>query len=185
MKVGVLDTVDTLRHRDDGWLTRRVLSRAGRPAPLAFAAIGAVAALVLVVRPSWLTLLVAAVLVESSGLAARARHGAPLDWLVPAALRAGEYLMVVGVGRLGKTPLPVVFLLLFLLALRHYDLTARMEKGAPPGSGGWARLGWDGRVLVLAVAGLTGWATLGEALLAAAVAGSFAATVVRDRRAAA
>jgi hypothetical protein len=56
-----------------------------------------------------------------------------------------------------------------------------MEKGAPAGSGGWARLGWDGRVLVLALAGLTGWATLGEALLCAVVAGSFLDKMRRDR----
>jgi phosphatidylglycerophosphate synthase len=190
MRVGVLDTVDTARHRDDGLLARRVLGRAGLPAPLAFAALGAVAALALVValltgaldRPARVPLLIAALVVLGAGLAARARAGGPLDWLIPAALRAGEYLLVVAVGLAGQVPPPVVFLLLFVLALRHYDLTARMEKGAPPGSGGRARLGWDGRVVVLAVAGLTGLATLGEALLCAAVAGSFLVTVVRDRR---
>jgi phosphatidylglycerophosphate synthase len=182
MRVGVLDTVDTGRHRDDGLLVRRVLARAGLPMPLAFAALGAVAALALVVSglSGW-ALAVAALVVLGSGAAARARHDGPLDWLVPAALRAGEYLLVVAVGLIGKTPPPVVFLLLFLLALRHYDLTARMEKGAPAASGGRARLGWDGRVLVLAVAGLTGWATLGEALLCAAVAASFLDTMIRDR----
>lgn len=183
MKVGVLGTVDTTRHRDDGLLTRRVLSRAGLRQPLALAALGAVAALaVVVLRLSGWPFAVAAVLVLAAGLAARARHDGPLDWLVPAALRAGEYLLVVAAALLGKVPPPVVFLLLFLLALRHYDLTARMEKGAPPGSGGWARLGWDGRVVILAVAALTGWATLGEALLAAAVAGSFLDTMIKDRR---
>jgi phosphatidylglycerophosphate synthase len=186
MKVGVLDTVDTMRHRDDGLLTRRVLSRAGLPAPLAIAALGAVGALGLVVvalagGPARPLLTVAALLMLAAGAAARARHGGPLDWLVPAALRAGEYLLVVAVGVIGKTPPPVVFLLLFLLALRHYDLTARMEKGAPAGTGGSARLGWDGRVVVLAVAGLTGWATLGEALLCAAVAVSFLDKMRRDR----
>jgi phosphatidylglycerophosphate synthase len=186
MKVGVLDTVDTMRHRDDGLLTRRVLSRAGLPAPLAGAALGVVGALGLVVvalagGPARPLLAVAALLMLAAGAAARARHGGPLDWLVPAALRAGEYLLVVAVGVIGKTPPPVVFLLLFLLALRHYDLTARMEKGAPAGTGGSARLGWDGRVVVLAVAGLTGWATLGEALLCAAVAVSFLDKMRRDR----
>jgi phosphatidylglycerophosphate synthase len=190
MRVGVLDTVDTARHRDDGLLARRVLGRARIPLPLAYAALGAVAALALVValltgavdRPARVPLLVAALFVLNSGLAAGARAGGPLDWLVPAALRAGEYLLVVAVGLVGRVPPPVVFLLLFLLALRHYDLTARMEKGAPPGAGSRARLGWDGRVVVLAVAGLTGFATLGEALLGAAVAASFLNTMVADRR---
>lgn len=190
MRVGVLDTVDTARHRDDGLLARRVLGRLVVPAPLAYAALGAAAALALVIallaggleRPARVPLLFAALFVLNSGLAARAPHSGPLDWLVPAGLRAGEYLLVVAVGLAGAVPPPVVFLLLFLLALRHYDLTARMEKGAPAGAGGRARLGWDGRVVVLAVAGLTGYATLGEALLCVAVAGSFLVTMVRDRR---
>jgi hypothetical protein len=187
MRVGVLDTVDTARHRDDGLLARKVLGRAGLPAPLAFAALGAAAALALVVAllsglagPARLPLLIAALLVLGGGLAARSPAGGPLDWLVPAALRAGEYLLVVAVGLAGRVPPPVVFLLLFVLALRHYDLTARMEKGAPAGTGGLARLGWDGRVVVLAAAGLTGYATLGEALLSVLVAVSFVVTLVRS-----
>ncbi len=45
------------------------------------------------------------------------------------------------VGLLGSVPPPVVFLLLFVLALHHYDLTARMEKAAPESGGGATRLG--------------------------------------------
>ena len=180
MRVGVLDTVDTPRHRDDGALVRAVLSRAGLPAPLAFALVATLAALALVI---WLLvggaphakpmLVVAAALVLSAGLPARARHSRPLDWLVPAGLRAAEYLFVVAVGLIGDVPPPVVFLLLFALALHHYDLIARMEKGAPAGSGKGAVLGWDGRVVLLTIAALAGVATLGEATLAVAVGGGF------------
>jgi hypothetical protein len=119
-----------------------------------------------------------ALLVLAAGPAAAARHDAPLDWLVPAALRAAEYLLATAVAVLGDVPPPVLFLLLFTLALGHYDLTARMEKGAPGGGG--AMLGWDGRVVLLTVAGLTGLTTLGEALLAGVVGGSFLVTAVRD-----
>ncbi|MGX6604349.1 DUF5941 domain-containing protein [Micromonosporaceae bacterium Da 78-11] len=192
MRVGVLDTVDTSRHRDDGPLVRHLLSRAGLPAPPAFAALAAFAPLALVaallaglVALDGVPLLVVAVLVLVAGLAARARHSGPLDWLVPAALRAAEYLFVVAVGLIGPVPPPVVFLLLFMLALRHYDLTARMEKGAPPGLGGGAPLGWDGRVVLLTVAAVAGFATLGEAVLAAYVGGSFLVNAVADWRRAA
>lgn len=201
MRVGVLDTVDTPRHRDDGPLVRGVLSRAGAPAPLAFAAVGAATALALLI---WLLavddraagsislatddraagpilLAVAAVVVLAAGLPARSRHDGPLDWLVPAALRAAEYLLVVAAGVAGSVPPPVMFVLLFALALHHYDLTARMEKGAPAGSGG-ALLGWDGRVLLLTVAAVAGAASLGEALLAGIVAGDLLVTVGADRR---
>jgi phosphatidylglycerophosphate synthase len=189
MRVGVLDTVDTSRHRDDGPLVRAVLSRAGLPAPLAFALVAVLAALAVVV---WLlvggashakpVLVVAAALVLSAGLPARARHGRPLDWLVPGALRAAEYLFVVAVGLIGSVPPPVVFGLLFALALRHYDLVARMEKGAPAGSGTRAVLGWDGRVVVVTVAALAGVATLGEAMLAVAVGGVFLIAAIADWR---
>jgi hypothetical protein len=154
-----------------------------------FATVGAAAALALVI---WLLmadhraaapilLAAAAVIVLAAGLPARARHDGRLDWLVPAALRAAEYLLVVAAGLAGDVPPPAVYLLLFVLALHHYDLIARMEKGAPAGSGR-ALLGWDGRVVVLTVAVVAGGATLGEALLAGFVLGDFLVTVAADRR---
>ena len=186
MRVGVLDRVDTSRHRDDGPLVRSLIARAGWPAPAAFAAVAVVAAIALVdaLLVGWPKplLAVAALLVLGAGLPARARHDGPLDWLVPAALRAAEYLVVVAVGLAGPVPPPVVFLLLFTLAMRHYDLTARMEKGAPAGPGGGDPLGWDGRVVLLTGAGLTGFAVAGEAVLAAYVGGSFLVTAVSDWR---
>ncbi|BAL85617.1 hypothetical protein AMIS_3970 [Actinoplanes missouriensis 431] len=187
MRVSVLDTVDTMRHRDDGPLVRAVLSRVGAGRPLALAALftGYALAAVLVFltldpsRYPWL-LAVVAVPVVLSGFPARTRHGGALDWLVPAALRAAEYLVVVAVGLYGSVPPAVVFLLLFTLALRHYDLTARMEKGAPASGAGGAVLGWDGRALLLALAALLGFATAGTAVLAVLVLASFTVTAVRD-----
>ena len=186
MRVSVLDRVDTARHRDDGPLVREVIARAGWPAPLAFAGVAALAALALVealpVTGPKPFLVVAALVVLGAGLPARARHDGPLDWLVPAALRAAEYLLVVAVALIGPVPHPMVFLLLFTLALHHYDLTARMEKAAPAGLGGGVPLGWDGRVVLLTAAGATGFATVGEVVLAAWVGGSFLVTAAADWR---
>lgn len=210
MRVGVLDTVDTSRHRDDGPLVRAVLSAAPARAPLAWALAAAVGALALVIGllagwvptgtrwGSWSIgdvrvelvraggaagwLVAAAVLVLGAGLAARSRHDGPLDWLIPAALRAAEYLLVVAVGLSCSVPPPVVYLLLFGLALHHYDLTARMEKGAPDASAARARLGWDGRVVVLVLCALGGVATAGELLLAVVVGGTFLTGAVGDWR---
>jgi hypothetical protein len=124
----------------------------------------------------------AALLVLGAGLAARTRHAGPLDWLIPAGLRAAEYLMVVAVGLICAVPPPVVYLLLFVLALDHYDLTARMEKGAPDATAAMARLGWDGRVVVLVLSALGGVATVGELVLAAVVGGAFLSAAVSDWR---
>ncbi len=187
MRVGVLNTVDTARHRDDGPLVRTVLGRAGLRAPLAVALVAAVAAFALVLaflltEPSRPLLVIVALVVLGAGLAARARHAAPLDWLVPAGLRAAEYLLVVAVGLVGAVPPAVVFLLLFALALHHYDLTARMEKAAPDAGGTPALLGWDGRVVLLTVAAVAGYATLGTAVLAGIVGGGFLVGAVADWR---
>jgi len=179
MRVGVLNTVDTSRHRDDGPFVRALLSRAGLPAPLALAAVAVLAAALACVLSASLLLLLTLV----AGLAARAPHDGPLDWLVPAALRAAEYLAVVAVGLAGSVPPPVIYLLLFTLALHHYDLTARMEKAAPESAAHPARLGWDGRILLLTAGALAGWAGFAEALLAGLVGGGFLVGAIRDWRA--
>jgi phosphatidylglycerophosphate synthase len=193
MRVGVLNTVDTARHRDDGLLTRAVLGRAGLPQPLLLGAGAAVVVLALVVAllterlgggDARVAVAVTALVGLVAGTAARRSHAGPLDWLVPAALRAIEYLLVVAAGLAGRVPPAVVFLLLFVLALRHYDLTARMEKGAPAAGGTGPVLGWDGRIVLLAVATVAGHATPGVAVLAGIVGGGFLVGAISDWRSA-
>jgi hypothetical protein len=79
-------------------------------------------------------------------------------------------------------PPPVIFALLLALALHHYDVTARMEKGAPGGAGKGALLGWDGRIVLLTAFALAGFATLGVVILAVLTAGGFLITAIADRR---
>jgi hypothetical protein len=162
MRVPVLTTVDISRQRDDGPLVRHVLGQAGVRVPLAMAALGVLAGGILVLAEgdwAW----AAAVVVLGAGLAARAPHDGPLDWLVPAALRAAEYLFVIGLGIGGEVPPPLIFALLAGLALQHYDLTA-----GPAGPRRLTRadLGWDGRVVLLAVGGAAGVATPAFGVLA-------------------
>ncbi|HEX8628664.1 MAG TPA: DUF5941 domain-containing protein [Catenuloplanes sp.] len=196
MRVAVLTGVDTARHRDDGPLVRGVLGRwvLGRwgrwaPGPLPMAALGVVGAAALVVTgltpalragAGTVALLIATVLVLAGGLPARSPHTGALDWLVPAALRAAEYLFVVGVGLRFGVPTPIVFVLLWALAMRHYDLTARMEKAAPVTAAPGVGLGWDGRVVVLAVAALTGLAPVGVVLLVGYVVFIFGAGAIAN-----
>lgn len=123
-----------------------------------------------------------------AGLGAGAAHNGPLDWLVPAALRAGEYVFAVAVGVVAGVPAWVVFGYVFVLTLHHYDLTARLEKrqAAPP-LHPWT-LGWEGRSVLLAIAAIVGFAavvmvTLGAYLFMVFVGSVVLAWVVLPARA--
>ncbi|MGC4804702.1 DUF5941 domain-containing protein [Micromonospora sp. DT233] len=176
MRVPVLGTVDATLHRDDGPLAARLPAlRAG--GPLVLAVLAALGPAVLLVAAGlreradgdpgglrW-AVPVALLVLLVAGLGARAGHDGPLDWLVPAALRAGEYLFAVAVGVVGGVPAWVVFGYVFVLTLHHYDLTARLEKrqAAPP-LHPWT-LGWEGRSVLLTVAAIAGFAAVGMATL--------------------
>nr|WP_239098915.1 DUF5941 domain-containing protein [Micromonospora andamanensis] len=202
MWVPVLDTLDATLHRDDGPLAAR-LPVLRRPGPLVLATAAAVGAATLLLvtlvevpgsgsTASWLrwvavpvVLLVLLVAAAGSGAA----HNGPLDWLVPAALRAAEYLFAVAVGVIGGAPPWLIFGYVFVLTLHHYDLVARLEKRQPAPPLHAATLGWEGRSAVLAltaIAGIVsiGLATLGIYLLVLFVASVVLAWVVRPVRAA-
>ncbi|GAA1846088.1 DUF5941 domain-containing protein [Asanoa iriomotensis] len=184
MRVSAFAGVAAGEQRDDGPLARQ-LSRFGAGGPLA-GAVAAVVVAVLFLVGAYAGLaggelrtvtLSAAVALLVAALPAAAPHDRPLHYLVPAALRAAEYLFVIAVGVGYDVPPWATFLLLFALALWHYDLTARLEKRE---AGGWLHrwgLGWDARVLVLALGAAFGAAaattvTIASYLLSAFVLGS-------------
>ncbi|SCF22421.1 Phosphatidylglycerophosphate synthase [Micromonospora carbonacea] len=189
MWVPVLDTVDATLHRDDGPIAARF--PALRPmGPLTLAVLGALGPAALLVAAglrvragdeagglAWATPVALLVLLVAA-LGAGAAHNGPLDWLVPAALRAGEYLFAIAAGVVGGAPAWVVFGYVFVLTLHHYDLTARLEKrqAAPPLHG--ATLGWEGRSAVLAVAAFAGFAGIAMATLGAYLLVVFVGSVV-------
>lgn len=171
MRVGVLHMVDTSLHRDDGPLAR-ALPTLRWPGPLGLAVSAVLVSAVLLglallgpdSLPRWTALVgLGGLLLAAAG--ARAGHGGALDWLVPAALRAAEYLFAIAVGVLGGVPAGLVFGYVFVLTLHHYDLTARLEKRklAPPLHD--ATLGWEGRSVVLTLSAITGIAAIGMATL--------------------
>ncbi|MEU8048643.1 DUF5941 domain-containing protein [Micromonospora haikouensis] len=189
MWVPVLDTVDATLHRDDGPIAARfpVLRPMG---PLTLAVLGALGPAALLVAAglrvragdeagglAW-AVPVALLVLLVAALGAGAAHNGPLDWLVPAALRAGEYLFAIAAGVVGGAPAWVVFGYVFVLTLHHYDLTARLEKrqAAPPLHG--ATLGWEGRSAVLAVAAFAGFAGIAMATLGAYLLVVFVGSVV-------
>ncbi|MGS2615561.1 DUF5941 domain-containing protein [Micromonospora sp. LZ34] len=190
MWVPVLDTVDATLHRDDGPLAGR-LPVVRRMGPLTLAVIAALGAAVLLAAAlaaaagddggadglRW-AVPVGLVVLLAGGLGAGAAHNGPLDWLVPAALRAAEYLFAIAVGVIGAAPAWLVFGYVFVLTLHHYDLTARLEKrqAAPPLHP--ATLGWEGRSAVLALAAIVGIAGIGMATLGTYLLVVFVGSVV-------
>ncbi|MEV0716279.1 CDP-alcohol phosphatidyltransferase family protein [Asanoa sp. NPDC050611] len=184
MRVSAFAGVVATEQRDDGPLGRQ-LSRFGVGGPLAGAgAAVVVGALFLAAAYAGLdggelrtVTLSAAVALLVAALPAGAAHSRPLHFLVPAALRAAEYLFVIAIGVAYDVPFWCTFVLLFALALWHYDLTARLEKRE---AGGWLHrwgLGWDARVLVMALGSAFGQATgttvtIGFYLLSTFVLGS-------------
>ncbi|MDO3701495.1 DUF5941 domain-containing protein [Micromonospora sp. C28SCA-DRY-2] len=188
MWVPVLDTVDATLHRDDGPLARRL--PALRPmGPLTLAVVAALGSAALLVAallaadggdPDGLRWVVpvALLVLLVGGLGAGAAHNGPLDWLVPAALRAAEYLFAIAVGVIGGVPAWLVFGYVFVLTLHHYDLTARLEKrqAAPPLHP--ATLGWEGRSALLALAAIVGIAGIGMATLGTYLLVVFVGSVV-------
>lgn len=187
MRVPVLSLTDIARHRDDGPLARRLGSLARGRWPLLMAVVAAIMAASLIdafalgdadrwAGPRVMTAAVIVLLL--AGLPAGAPHDGPLDWLVPAALRATEYLFIVGASLLSGVPMPLLFALLFALALRHYDLTARMEKRAAAATARPWDLGWDGRVMILAIGVAAGVASAAVAAIAGYVVVMFSLGVI-------
>ncbi|WP_435819549.1 DUF5941 domain-containing protein [Micromonospora tulbaghiae] len=185
MRVPVLTTVDAGLHRDDGLLAR-TLPTARRPLLLAvLGALGAAGTLVwalLAVHGGgdlsvWVPVL-ALVLLLGAAQGSRAPHDGSLDWLVPAALRAAEYLFAIAVGVAGRAPAWLIFGYVLVLTLLHYDLTARLEKRqvAPPLHA--ATLGWAARSVLLAIGLIAGYASIALATLGAYLLVVFVASVV-------
>ncbi|MFJ5540820.1 DUF5941 domain-containing protein [Micromonospora chalcea] len=185
MRVPVMATVDAGLHRDDGLLAR-TLPTARRPLLLAvLGALGAAGTLVwalLAVHgggdlPVFVPVL-ALVLLLGAAQASRAPHDGSLDWLVPAALRAAEYLFAIAVGVAGRAPAWLIFGYVLVLTLHHYDLTARLEKrqAAPPLHA--ATLGWPARSVLLAIGLIAGYASIALATMTAYLFVVFVASVV-------
>ncbi len=87
-----------------------------------------------------------------AGLGAGRPHDGPLDWLVPAALRAAECTIILLAGINDAVPWPLTFALLGVVALFHYDLAARVDKSVSPLGARWLALGWDVRLSIIGLA---------------------------------
>lgn len=152
--------------RRAGWLARGQLS----PLPPAIAGLAATAMLavvglrglsgVVVLAP------VAVMLLAAPG--AGHPHDGRLDWLVPPALQAGQYIYLTALGFASGVAGPLTFALVCVVALRHQDAAyrARHQLGSRPRFAG-AGFGWEGRMLAAGAAALLGVATFAYLVLTA------------------
>jgi hypothetical protein len=164
MRVAVLPRHNVPQQRDDG-MVARLIGRIGALSPLPVIAPAILAALVTLGfavtghRIAGWAVLGCGALALVAGLGASAPHNGALDWLVPAALRAAEYLVIIVAGVYGSVPYPLLYALLAGIVMFHYDLAGGIEKQASPLRGGRFAGGWDVRVIVLTAAAVAGHAT--------------------------
>jgi hypothetical protein len=109
-------------------------------------------------------LLAPVVMMMLATLGARHPHDGSVDWLVPPLLQTGEYVFLVALGFATRVPAALIFALLAAVILRHHDLAyrARCGMGIPADVRG---LGWEGRMLLAALAAIAGQATLAYVLI--------------------
>ncbi len=99
-----------------------------------------------------------------AGLGALHRHDGRLDWLVPALLVTGECVFLGALGLSHRVPAALVFALLAAVLIRQLDLAYRARFGYGIQADRFG-LGWDGRMLLAAVAAMAGLTPLVYAVL--------------------
>jgi hypothetical protein len=94
-------------------------------------------------------------------------HDGRVDWLVPPILRVIEYTFIAACGFAHDVPPVLIFLLLGAMAFHHYDLVYRLRQRVyPPAWLATSGLGWDGRMIIIALFAIAGFVTGGFVLLA-------------------
>jgi hypothetical protein len=172
-------------YRDDGPICLALGRLAqGQLPPLPGAAVAALVTAVLALtglgaQPS-LALFAPVAALLLTGPAATHPHGGRLDWLVPPVIRVIEYGFLAVLGFAADVPEPLIYTLIAVLAYHHYDTVYRTRQRLWPPE--WifrAGLGWEGRMLIVAAAGLAGLLPFAYAALAAYLGVLFGVESVR------
>ncbi|GAB3652451.1 hypothetical protein GCM10027589_09980 [Actinocorallia lasiicapitis] len=165
-------TAQLRAYRDDGAISRALgtLAKGQLPPlpPVLVAGFVTIAALFIGVTEDGMPALIAPVaLLLLTGPTSTSPHNGRLDWLVPPIIRAIEYGYLAVLGFSQGVPHWLVYTLLAVLVYHHYDTVYRTRQGLwPPDWVFQAGLGWDGRMLIAAVAAVLGIATPVYAVMA-------------------
>lgn len=158
-------------YRDDGPLSRGMgVLVAGQLPPLppliAGTFVSAVLLMIGVAGSDGLAVFAPAVTLLLAGPGSSHPHDGRIDWLVPPILRITEYVFIAAVGFAHDLPPALIFLLLGAMAFHHYDLVYRLRQRVyPPAWLATFGLGWDGRMLAVALAVIAGQVAWGFAIL--------------------
>lgn len=94
-------------------------------------------------------------------------HSGRVDWLVPPIMRGIEYAYLAVLGFTYDVSKPLVYVLIAVLAYHHYDTVYRTRQRLWPQAWVfWAGLGWEGRMIIAAVAATLNALPLTYAVLA-------------------
>ncbi|MGH3188816.1 MAG: DUF5941 domain-containing protein [Streptosporangiaceae bacterium] len=156
-------------YRGDGVLSRWFGGPAqGRLPPLPPVLVGLFVTCVLVAlglgNLPGILLLAPVLMMMLATLGARHPHDGSVDWLVPPLLQTGEYVFLVALGFATRVPAALIFALIAGVILRHHDLAYRARFGMGI-SADVRGLGWEGRMLLAALAAIAGLATFAYAVI--------------------
>ncbi len=165
--------------RDDGPLARR----AGRlvrgnlmpmpPAVAGLIAIGMLSVLGIRNLPGVVALTPVVVLLLAAPGSSHP-HDGRWDWLVPVLLCLGQFGYLVAFGAARSVPWLVIFTMCAMIAVRYTSLAASQATATAP------RIGWDGRVCLVGLAGIFGFATFGYLGLTACLGAQICGKAVSD-----
>ncbi|WP_279339744.1 DUF5941 domain-containing protein [Sphaerisporangium perillae] len=166
-------------YRDDGVLARGMgVLVAGQLPPLPPALAGAFVTGVMlflgVAGNDGPAVFAPAVALLLAGMGSSHPHDGRLDWLVPPVLRLTEYGFIACVGFAWDVPRVLLYVLLGAILFHHYDVVYRCRQHVyPPPWLASAGLGWEGRMLLVAMGALLGVVTPVFALAAFYLAALF------------
>lgn len=101
-----------------------------------------------------------------AGLGSRSPHSGIGDWIVPAAIQAGEYIYLAALAFAHDVKPVVMFALVSAIVLRHFEIACRARIWPGSRREDDAGFGWEGRMIIAGIAAFFGIVPVGLAVLA-------------------